>query len=133
MPEKEQMQVAYFEISGMGYRLLAEPDEGCVGEWEEICVVEDCGDPEWGECGFAECMLLDAYRAQAEQIRLMVEGMDDLIANSHGVDGLHLNGDVATWEELGPEGEYHGWLDWLDAARQEGGEEQANPEQGEPE
>jgi len=50
-------------------------------------------------------------------IRDCIEGMDDLIAESHGVDGLHLNGEVATWEELGPQGDFGEWLEWLTKAK----------------
>lgn len=46
----------------------------------------------------------------------------DLIANSSGVAGLHLNGDEAPWDELLEGGEYEKWLrslsqakTWLDA------------------
>lgn len=46
----------------------------------------------------------------------------DLIANSSGVAGLHLNGDEAPWDELLEGGEYEKWLRslsqakaWLDA------------------
>jgi hypothetical protein len=34
----------------------------------------------------------------------------DLIENSHGVIGLHLNGDNAPWEELLAGGRFESWL-----------------------
>lgn len=46
-----------------------------------------------------EVKLLEAELAGYRQIR----------AESHGVDGLHLNGDLATWDWL----EAHGWFDVL--------------------
>lgn len=33
-----------------------------------------------------------------------------LIAESHGVAGLHLNGDVAPWDSLAAGGQFEGWL-----------------------
>lgn len=36
---------------------------------------------------------------------------DDLTAQSHGVDGLHMNGDVATWNELIEGGRFEEWTE----------------------
>lgn len=40
----------------------------------------------------------------------------ELIDNSRGVDGLHLNGDVAAWDDLRSGGMYEGWLVEFDGA-----------------
>jgi len=43
----------------------------------------------------------------------LVEGLlavADLISDSHGVAGLHLNGDVASWDELRTGGRFESWL-----------------------
>jgi len=47
----------------------------------------------------------------------LVTAIDDLVSESHGVDGLHLNGDVAPWDELLPGGQYESWLEAVDPAR----------------
>jgi len=36
--------------------------------------------------------------------------IDDLVANSEGVSGLHLNGDIAPWSEIMDGGAYGAWL-----------------------
>jgi len=41
----------------------------------------------------------------------MVEEVRNLINNSHGVDGLHLNGDIADWDWL-----LENWLPLFDKA-----------------
>ena len=56
----------------------------------------------------------------------LVDELDGLVSESGGVSGLHLNGDVATWEELLPGGRFER-LSSLDelrkalAAQQQGG------------
>jgi hypothetical protein len=45
----------------------------------------------------------------------------DLISQSHGVNGLHKNGDVATWSELRAGGKFESWLSAFDAAVEEMG------------
>ncbi len=58
--------------------------------------------------------------AEIEQaIAAKQQGLDAvaaLIAESYGVAGLHLNGDVATWDELRSGGRYEDWLLAYDAA-----------------
>lgn len=45
-----------------------------------------------------------------EKIKKGIKAVRVLIDNSSGVDGLHLNGDIAIWEDL----ERGGWLEhWL--------------------
>jgi len=50
-----------------------------------------------------------------------LEAVETLINDSHGVCGLHLNGDVAPWDELRACGRFGDWLqafdDALNAAR----------------
>ena len=64
-------------------------------------------------------------RELAEKTRLLAEsrkGLNsvvDLINDSHGVTGLHLNGDVAQWEELRTGGRFEDWLIDFDAAIKE--------------
>jgi len=50
--------------------------------------------------------------AQAENLRLRdgLTAVRDLIEESYGVAGLHLNGDVAPWSELLEGGKYEDWL-----------------------
>ena len=39
-----------------------------------------------------------------------LDAVQDLINNSYGVAGLHLNGDVAPWDELLEGGRFEAWL-----------------------
>ena len=52
----------------------------------------------------------DAARAELEKAReasgALVDEIDDLMHESDGVAGLHLNGDVADWSELVPGGRF---------------------------
>jgi hypothetical protein len=60
----------------------------------------------------------------AEDARLItalggiVTSLDDLIASSDGVYGLHKNGDHAPWGELTAGGQYESWLMALEDARE---------------
>ena len=47
---------------------------------------------------------------QREALERLVHDVDDLMGNSHGVTGLHLNGDVAPWSDLGEGGRFEPWL-----------------------
>ena len=51
-----------------------------------------------------------------EEMRPGIEAVEGLINNSHGVDGLHLNGDIAPWDELRTGGVYMEWLREFDHA-----------------
>lgn len=68
----------------------------------------------------------------AEALSVLVADLDDLIANSEGVAGLHMNGEVAPWCDLTRGGQYHTWLELLAYARDIlvalGQEEKAAPE-----
>ena len=55
----------------------------------------------------------------SEVITKLVLGINaaaNLMDNSSGVDGLHLNGDVAPWSELRTGGRFEGWLVDFDEA-----------------
>ena len=41
---------------------------------------------------------------------LGINAVADLIDNSTGVEGLHLNGDIAPWNELRTGGRFESWL-----------------------
>lgn len=47
---------------------------------------------------------------------LGINAVADLIDNSSGVDGLHLNGDIAPWNELRTGGRFEEWLVAFDEA-----------------
>jgi hypothetical protein len=53
-----------------------------------------------------------------EALRRVLKAVDDLIASSEGVAGLHLNGDLAPWDELVAGGRYELWLADLETARE---------------
>jgi hypothetical protein len=57
------------------------------------------------------------YEAKAQALAALVDAVDVLIAYSGGVDGLHLNGEVAPWDDLTRGGKFEGWLGALDDAR----------------
>ena len=52
----------------------------------------------------------------AERLRKGLSAVRDLINESTGVYGLHLNGDVSPWDELRTGGRFEGWLMDFDAA-----------------
>jgi len=53
---------------------------------------------------------------ERDALRKALEAVDVLINNSHGVYGLHRNGDPSPWEELRQGGRYEEWLVDFDAA-----------------
>lgn len=55
--------------------------------------------------------------ALVEAAKSFMHDVDDLIANSEGVSGLHMNGDVADWESLLPGGMFGAWLVSIDEFR----------------
>ncbi len=50
-------------------------------------------------------------------LRRLVQSVDELISESAGVYGLHLNGDPAPWGELTVAGPYEEWLIELECSR----------------
>jgi hypothetical protein len=52
-----------------------------------------------------------------EALSHLVHSVDDLIAHSGGVYGLHLNGDPAPWDSLTVGGRFEAWLMQLEEAR----------------
>lgn len=48
--------------------------------------------------------------AENKRLRKAVAAVIDLINESHGVAGLHMNGDVAPWDELRTGGRFEDWL-----------------------
>lgn len=53
----------------------------------------------------------------AEAAQKLVSKVDDLISESHGVYGLHQNGDIAPWDTLIEGGQFEDWLLPLSDAR----------------
>lgn len=56
-------------------------------------------------------------KALREALKEVVSTFDDLIAESGGVYGLHLNGDNAPWESLIAGGRFEEWTSGLEVAR----------------
>lgn len=52
----------------------------------------------------------DVEYVRADLVRELMVDIESLIMDSDGVVGLHLNGDVAPWEELLTGGRYEEWL-----------------------
>lgn len=44
-------------------------------------------------------------------LRDVMKAIEDLVDDSHGIAGLHLNGDVAPWEELLEGGRFEEWTE----------------------
>ena len=55
-------------------------------------------------------------KSGVERLRGGLKAVSDLIDNSEGVCGLHLNGDMAPWEELRSNGRFAAWLVKFDEA-----------------
>jgi hypothetical protein len=58
----------------------------------------------------------DRLKADARVMAEAIGEFESLIAQSSGVDGLHLNGDIAPWGDLHGDGRYSAWLSQLSAA-----------------
>lgn len=54
--------------------------------------------------------------ALAVALEKACDSVCELIDNSCGVEGLHMNGDVAPWHDLRSGGRYEGWLVEFDEA-----------------
>lgn len=61
---------------------------------------------------------MEKLRANNEILLKAVGAVSSLIDESHGVSGLHLNGDIAPWSELRAGGRFEEWLVDFDAACQ---------------
>lgn len=57
-----------------------------------------------------------AMNADGKRLRKGLEAVEQLIGDSTGVVGLHMNGDLAPWDELRTGGRYEEWLADFDAA-----------------
>jgi len=62
---------------------------------------------------------VEAQEAEIERLRAGLRAVSDLIDESHGVAGLHRNGDVAPWSDLRTGGKYEEWLVAFDDALKE--------------
>lgn len=62
---------------------------------------------------------ITALLAERDILRAGIVAVDELIRESDGVVGLHLNGDVAPWSDLLAGGRYEEWLGDLSAAMAE--------------
>lgn len=69
---------------------------------------ETCGTKDGHEPGCAENVPPEPTPLEA--LKRLVFDLDALAASSEGVTGLHQNGDVATWSDIGEEGAFSSWL-----------------------
>jgi hypothetical protein len=60
--------------------------------------------------------------SQLAEARAGINAVQSLIESSHGVAGLHLNGDIAPWSELLEGGRFEEWLVAFSKALKGGGE-----------
>ena len=56
-------------------------------------------------------------KALVEAAAVTLHDIDDLVANSEGVAGLHMNGDVACWESIMDGGAFGAWLSSVEKLR----------------
>ena len=54
--------------------------------------------------------LIEQLKTENACLRAGLLAVEDLINDSYGVTGLHLNGDVAPWTELRTGGRFEEWL-----------------------
>ncbi len=59
-------------------------------------------------------------REKVERLEKGISAVESLINDSHGVYGLHLNGDLAPWASLRTGGQFEEWLLDFDEALKEG-------------
>jgi len=78
----------------------------------------DCGHGrQIGCCPYCEIQELEVQNTQLkEALAHLVFDLRELMDSSEGVEGLHLNGDVARWNSLTEGGRFEGWLMSLDEA-----------------
>lgn len=61
--------------------------------------------------------LVEQNKDLRDALRVLANAIEDLANHSTGVAGLHLNGDMAEWDELMPGGRYEEWLSALGTAK----------------
>jgi hypothetical protein len=68
----------------------------------------ECSDgcPPQQVCDYCQIASLAQQPAAVELAARLVDELDGLVSESEGVSGLHLNGDVASWDELLPGGRF---------------------------
>lgn len=64
----------------------------------------------------AAAALIEKQQGEIKRLQDGLRAVENLINDSHGVVGLHLNGDIAPWEELRTGGCLEEWLVAFDAA-----------------
>ena len=64
-------------------------------------------------------LMVKYLQSENERLTAGIKAVRALITDSFGVDGLHLNGDVAPWETLEPGGMFEEWLTDFAAAEQD--------------
>ena len=94
----------------------------CAQSWKALGITENTGKsiPEHIAALRARCDRLESERKEfVGQIAIMwkaVRAVQDLIEQSQGVYGLHLNGDGAPWNSLRTGGQFEQWLIEFDDA-----------------
>ena len=63
-----------------------------------------------------DCYTKEVLQHKIEKMKRGLDAVAGLISDSQGVSGLHLNGDMASWDELRKGGEYETWLKDFDEA-----------------
>jgi len=86
---------------------------------ERISSVADAMSADGWQAGHMLRQLLeenDELQKQRDSLLGGIQAVESLISESTGVMGLHLNGDVAQWDELRTGGQFESWLIAFDEA-----------------
>lgn len=104
-------------------RISAAEAQGWTGPWrfgnEHLHGTPPCGKRKCEDGDHVPEGVDNLIVALHKKIDAMADGLEAvalLIAESHGVCGLHLNGDVAPWDDLRTGGRFEGWLVAFDDA-----------------
>ena len=91
-------------------------------EYDELTPLINVGGNRW--LSVDEIAALEAenakLREKVERLEKGISAVESLINDSHGVYGLHLNGDLAPWASLRTGGQFEEWLLDFDEALKEG-------------
>ena len=71
-----------------------------------------------------------AKASEVDRLKRGIRAVRNLMDESDGVAGLHLNGDIATWDELERGGEFEEWLASFSLAEDSTGDSADNPQKG---
>ena len=99
--DNEETRQALDDLTGRWAQVVAERDrlQAIIsGEFPEGCTPADARMLRKANHGLADEN--DKLRARVAELEAALQGMLDIVADSRGVAGYHLNGDTAEWDEF---------------------------------